>query len=192
MGPINLAVVKVVLKNGFRPAFAVGAGGAFMDLVYFLIVFFGLSYFTFSSHTKLIFKIIGVFILLGFGMIELLRKPMDMNPNSLEIPSNKNLTPFFILGLVLYMTNPTLIATISAVGATLKSFELFPDTNLNYVVISLGAGCGSALWYYTLASLMKKYTRKVTVKVLNRINHICGVFILGLAIYVGLQMADLL
>ena len=125
VGPINVWVVNTLLKHNFRSAFSIAVGGSIMDFVYFMVILTGLSFFTFSSQTSLILKIVGVLFLFLFGLKEILSKEKEMEMTEEENKKKPHAAGFFLLGVLIYTSNPTLIATMSGLAAVIKSWHAF-------------------------------------------------------------------
>lgn len=179
VGPINVWVINTLLKHNFKSAFAIALGGSLMDFIYFLLILTGLSFFTFSSQTSLVLKIIGVLFLFGFGLKEVLSKQASFevkNPNLTQ--SNSKLTGFFLVGVLIYTSNPTLIATMSALAAVIKSWKVFEFTFSNYFLLSFGVSVGSACWFFVLLKLVQKYQERIPQKFYVNFSRSSGVLII--------------
>lgn len=187
IGPINVWVINTEIKKGFGPAFSIALGGSLMDFIYFLVIMSGFSMITFSPTLKISLKILGVVFLFAFGLKELLSKPKVMDLQQIPTKGHKNRN-YFILGLVIYLSNPTLVATLSGIVATLKSYQLFADTTMNHFYFSLGAAAGSAGWFFFLLKILKKYKHKITGNFLTAVNRVCGSLILFFSCSMGLTL----
>lgn len=178
VGPINVWVVNTLLKYNFKSAFSIALGGSLMDFVYFIIILSGLSFFNFSDKTVMILKIIGVAFLFIFGLKEIFSKEESY---ALKDEVSKKITStasFFLLGVLIYTSNPTLVATMSALAAIIKSWKLFDYTFTNYFLLSLGIALGSLGWFYFLLKMVSKYQNKIPQKFYHRFSQASGVLIL--------------
>lgn len=164
VGPINVWVVNTFLKHNFRSAFSIALGGSVMDFTYFMVVLTGLSFFTFSHQTSIILKVVGVLFLFIFGLKELLSKA-QMFDNNEEIEKKKpRSSSFFLLGVLIYTSNPTLIATMSGLAAVIKSWHMFNFTFANYFLLSLGVAIGSAGWFFFILKMVERYRTRIPKK----------------------------
>ena len=177
VGPINVWVVNTLLKHNFRSAFSIAVGGSVMDFVYFMVILTGLSFFTFSSQTSLILKIVGVLFLFLFGLKEIISKEQTMEVKEDEEKKMPHASGFFLLGVLIYTSNPTLIATMSGLAAVVKSWHVFDFNFLNYFLLSLGVGLGSAGWFYFLLKMVERYHNRIPKKFFHHFNRASGVLI---------------
>jgi threonine/homoserine/homoserine lactone efflux protein len=177
VGPINVWVVNTLIKHNFRSAFSIAVGGSIMDFVYFMVILTGLSFFTFSHQTSLTLKIIGVLFLFLFGLKEIIAKEKEMEITEEEHKKKPNTAGFFLLGVLIYTSNPTLIATMSGLAAVIKSWHAFDFNFLNYFLLSLGVGVGSASWFYFLLKMVQRYQNRIPKKFFYHFGRASGVLI---------------
>lgn len=177
VGPINVWVVNTYLKHNFRAAFSIALGGSVMDFVYFMVILSGLSFFTFSAQTTLILKIVGVLFLFIFGMKELLTKNQIFEITEEEKKKKPRASGYFLLGVLIYTSNPTLIATMSGLAAVIKSWQLFDFNFLNYFLLSFGVAVGSAGWFYFMIKMVERYQNRIPKKFFFHFSRASGVLI---------------
>jgi threonine/homoserine/homoserine lactone efflux protein len=177
VGPINVWVVNTLLKYNFRSAFSIALGGSLMDFSYFMVILTGLSIFTFSHKTSLILKIIGVLFLFIFGIKEILNKK-QMEEHTDDDKKTPSASGFFALGILIYTSNPTLIATMTGLAAVIKSWRVFDFNFLNYFLLSFGVAIGSASWFYLLLKIVQRYENRIPKKFFLNFGRISGVLIL--------------
>ncbi len=177
VGPINVWVVNTLLKHNFKSAFSIALGGSVMDFSYFMAILTGLSLFTFSAKTSLILKITGVLFLFIFGLKEILVKKQIFEVSEAEQKKRPHATSFFLLGVLIYTSNPTLIATMSGLAAVIKSWQAFDFNFLNYFFLSLGVALGSAGWFYFLLKMVQRYQNRIPQKFFLHFGRASGVLI---------------
>jgi threonine/homoserine/homoserine lactone efflux protein len=185
VGPINMWAVNTQLKRNFRSAFSIALGASTMDVVYFMIILSGLSLFNFSIGTIHFLKIIGVFILFGFGMKELLTKKFSFTMTEEEKKNIPNASSYFLLGVILYTSNPTLIASMTGIASVIRSWNLFELNLFNNLALSLGIGCGTLSWFFVLLKTVDKYQHKIPEIFFIRFSKACGLFILIFSLYMA-------
>jgi threonine/homoserine/homoserine lactone efflux protein len=186
IGPINIWILKTKLKKGFRPAISIAIGGALMDFFYFSVILSGLSLFEFSEKTAAVLKTLGISFLFLIGVKELFFTKIS----SLEAPEIKGKvrsSNYFLLGILIYVSNPTLVFTISTLCAFLKSFNFFPSTLGNNLIFSLSVAVGSTLWSYSLLKFIKKFQSKISQTLMLKIIHISGGLVILLSFYLGIK-----
>lgn len=178
VGPINVWVVNTLIRHNFRSAFLIACGGSLMDFVYFMMILTGLSFITFSHQTSMILKVVGVLFLFLFGLKEVISKEKGMEATEEDKKKMPRASSFFILGVLIYTSNPTLIATMSGLAAVIKSWHAFDFTFLNYFLLSLGVGMGSASWFYFLLRMVQRYQNRIPKKFFYHFSRASGVLII--------------
>jgi threonine/homoserine/homoserine lactone efflux protein len=177
VGPINVWVVNTLLKHNFRSAFSIAIGGSTMDFVYFLIILSGLSLVHFSPRTTLILKIVGVVFLFLFGLKDILAKSQAFELKEEDHKKVPRASGFFLLGVLIYTSNPTLIATMSGLAAVIKSWHVFDYNFLNYFLLSLGLGLGSVSWFFFLLKMVQRYQNRIPQKFFTYFSRTSGALI---------------
>ena len=122
IGPLNILVFNTKLKRGIAPAMSIAVGGAIMDFIYFFIILSGLSLFTINPQISLGFQVLGTLILFILGLKEIFFVKVDLR----ERPKyNKKIgsKSFLLLGILIYVSNPTMFFTLSTLCAFIKSFS---------------------------------------------------------------------
>ena len=188
VGPINVWVVNTLIKNDFRSAFSIALGGSLMDFVYFMVILTGLSLFTFSPHISMGLKVVGVLFLFLFGLKEVLSKEDNSKEKDEHKKKAANVSSFFLLGVLIYTSNPALIATMSALAAVIKSWKVFDYTYINYFFLSLGVALGSASWFYFLLKMVQKYQNKIPDKFYKQFSRVSGVLIVFFSLYMAFKV----
>lgn len=188
VGPINVWVVNTLIRKNFRSAYSIALGGSLMDFIYFMIILTGLSLFHFTPKTILTLKILGVFFLLVFGLRELLVKKQNFKLDQNEEQKKTRASSYFLLGVFIYSSNPTLVATMSGIAAVIKSWNLFLNTFYNYVALSLGIGLGSALWFFILLKIVHRYQNKIPERFFINFSRACGLLIVLFSLYMAFNV----
>lgn len=186
IGPINLWVVKTKFKRGFWPAMSIAIGGGLGDFFYFFVILSGLSLFNFSENTSWVLKTIGISFLFLMGIKELFFTKIssfEKNASNEKIKASN----YIFLGILIYISNPTLVFSLSTLCAFLKSFNLFPSSLPNNLIFSASVGIGSVLWSLTLLKLVKKFENKLTQALMLKINRISGGLIIILSFYLAIK-----
>jgi threonine/homoserine/homoserine lactone efflux protein len=185
VGPINVAVVNTFIRYNFKLAFAIAVGGGLMDFVYFVVFLNGLSLFQLPDQIVLILKIIGVIVIFGFGLKEVLIKKANFNLNENVNKKKPTVIGFFLLGVIIYASNPTLLATMSGLAAFFRSWNLIANDFYHYLAVSIGLGVGSALWSYVLIVVMRKYQKRLPEQFFINFSRTCGVLIILISFYMA-------
>jgi threonine/homoserine/homoserine lactone efflux protein len=188
VGPVNVWIINTKISEGGRPAVVLALAGSLMDFIYIFFIMSGLSLFHFSPKFIFFSNFFGVFVLISLGVKELRKKNWSINFNKKEEPKKHLLKKKFLLGLFIYISNPTLIVTLTALCAFLKSLSYFQTTVMNSLIFALGVGLGAFFWFLSLISLINKFENKFTSVILQRINVICGLIIMAFGLYLGLSL----
>jgi threonine/homoserine/homoserine lactone efflux protein len=188
VGPINVWVVNTLIKHDFKSAFAIALGGSLMDFIYFFIILSGLSLFSFSPKTIIVLKIVGVLFLLIFGLQGMLVKKQSFELDDKLKKATPTLLSFFLLGVAIYSSNPTLVATMSGLAAVIKSWNLFLNNFPGYFALSLGLALGTALWFYLLLKIVQKYQNKIPEKFFMNFSRVSGALIVLFSLYMAFNV----
>jgi threonine/homoserine/homoserine lactone efflux protein len=157
-----------------------------MDFFYFSVILSGLALFEFSENTAAILKTLGIIFLFLIGVKELFFTNISSIEQS-EITGNIRSSNYFFLGILIYVSNPTLVFTISTLCAFLKSFNFFPTTLGNNLIFSFSVAVGSVLWSYSLLRFIKKFESRISQNLMLKIIRASGALIILLSFYLGIK-----
>lgn len=190
IGPINVWVVNTYIRRGAMQALSIALGGSLMDLAYFYVILSGISLVTFSDDTIFYLKIAGISLIFLMGIKELFSKMQIVEEIKPERSPSK-LMAGFIMGVVIYTSNPTLIVTMTGLGAFVKSLELFIFNQINIALVSVGLMLGSFLWFVFLVAVVKRYEATIRDRYLNKFTKISGALMILFSIYMGGSFAGI-
>ncbi len=173
VGPVNVCVINTCLKKNYYYALVVAGGGAAMDFCYFMVILTGLSFFNVSEIISFWFKAVGITLIFMLCMKNIFVIPKINKKEKLKINKTGTLG-YFILGVFLYMSNPTLIVTMSAIGAFIKSLEIYQFNALNVFFSSLGLSLGTFTWFLSLTMIIIKFEEIIKTKYLTFFNIASG------------------
>jgi threonine/homoserine/homoserine lactone efflux protein len=184
IGPINVWVINTKIKKGSLNAMSIALGGSLMDFIYFFIIMSGLSFLDFNEQTIQIFKTIGIILIFALGIKELFSKEVKSEEFKKEKEIHKLMGAFF-LGVVLYTSNPTLIFSMTALAAFIKSLALYPSTGMNHFMVAFGLALGSAAWFLFLITFIKKFEERIKDKYLTYFNKVSGALMVVISLFMG-------
>ena len=191
VGPINVLVVNSFLKNGPSHSISVGLGGAFMDFVYFFLILSGLSFVNFSNDFNFYYQTIGSLIIILMGLKELFfSKELEVNDTSKN--SAKSLLSFFLLGVFLYISNPALVVTMTAIALYVKGLGLVEESITGSLFVSIGMFLGSALWFYSLTKIVDKFKDRILNKFYPVMVKTSGILLIFFGSYFLLQATEVI
>ena len=182
VGPLNLWVINTYLKRNESRALSVALGGSLMDAIYFYVILSGLSFVEMGQNVVFYFQLFGILFIFGWGVKELLTKEVVIVETGGGREGPKGLIAGLLTGMFVYTSNPTLILTMTGLGAFVKSLELFPFHQGNIVIVSLGLGLGSFLWFAFLVKLVAHFQESIRNKYLPCLSRVCGGLMVGLAL----------
>lgn len=188
VGPINVWVVNTLLKHNFRSAFSIALGGSVMDFTYFMIILTGLSLFSFTPKMTMFFKVAGVIFLFAFGLKEILSPSQSFEEDEDAKKKIPRASSFFLLGVLIYTSNPTLIATMSGLAAIIKSWHAFEFSYFNYFFLSLGIAVGSASWFFLLLKMVQRYQNRIPQKFFHHFSRTSGVLIVMFSLFMAFKV----
>lgn len=184
IGPINVWVINTHLKRSATKALSIAAGGSLMDVVYFFVILSGLSLFEISEEVTFYFKVVGISLIFILGLKELVSRQVTVEvEKTKETP--KSVLAGLLLGVAIYTSNPTLIFTMTGLGAFVKSLDLFSMSRLNIIMISFGLGIGSFLWFVFLVKVVDRFKEKIRNNYLTIFTRVSGGLMIGLSLFMG-------
>ncbi|EQC45173.1 translocator protein, LysE family [Bacteriovorax sp. BSW11_IV] len=188
IGPINVWVVNTQIKKGVQSALAIAFGGSLMDFIYFFIIVSGLSLFEFSDNVSRVLQILGIIFIFSMGVKELFfTKTQTVEKIDSEVKTKTLIASFFV-GVVLYTSNPTLIITMTGLGAFVKSLGFFEFSKFNIFFLSFGLALGSFLWFVFLSYIVHRYQESIRTKYMKHLVKVSGVLMVGLGSYMGARL----
>jgi threonine/homoserine/homoserine lactone efflux protein len=188
VGPINLWSVNTLIKRNFKSAISIAFGASLMDFIYFIIILSGLSLFSFSNRTMSILKVLGVIVLLIFGIKELMTAEFKLDLTEEEKKKAPKATSYFFLGVLIYISNPTLVASMTALAGLIRSWSLFPANLSTHLALSIGLSAGTFSWFVVLLKTVEKYQHKIPEKFFVRFSKACGLFIITFSLYMAFNV----
>jgi len=197
VGPLNLMAISLRLKKKEQQALSLAIGGSLMDSIYAFLIATGLSFFSLKNFSQKLFEGIGgdwiklaaVSLIFFLGVKEFFSKLPSEKTDEISSKLSLQSTPYIILGMMVYGTNPTLLLTMTAIITFLKSLLSLPsdsDWILN-VPLSLGIGIGSFLWFFLLIKLVGKWETSLR-KNFSLLTKISGVFLILLSLIMAYKI----
>jgi L-lysine exporter family protein LysE/ArgO len=204
IGPVNAAAITRTIKVGYRHGFLVGLGAAIMDIIYCGGATQINAFLLRSPIINLCFQIAG-FILLIFLGIKSFRAENKEHPFE---PTEKDTTAkmkaearvskmhlkkasyfaSFSLGVVLYASNVAGVPEWIFISAFWHNQGVPIVEYSEATAFALGAGIGTAGWFFTLTRFFSKRTQTLKPSTLHIINRFAGFAMLFFAVYFGYQI----
>jgi threonine/homoserine/homoserine lactone efflux protein len=188
MGPVNIMVIHRGVRHGFLSAFVAGLGAVVGDTLYAAIAAFGITSISdaITEHLTLL-KIIGGFLLVGFGLSLIPRTPHP--EQGVEEDTQRSMVAAAVSTFVLCVTNPALLLGFAAVFTGLDEIGRAPDNYTSAAELTFGVLVGGLIWWLLLSGAVAHFRTKITVPWLRSINALAGIV---LSVLGGLLLADAL
>ncbi len=187
VGPINVTVISKGFRQGFADAFAVGLGASVMDFFYCGATMLGLSAIVHKLEVNILFQIIGFIVLLYLGLKDVTARVESFKYDSL-VPKNGRFRSAFILGVFMYISNPTLVAFWITLSGIIQSSGATSGSISDSGLFALGVGSGTALWYYSLLKAIFLKRESFKAETLTVLSKISGYIMLGFSAYIGYEV----
>lgn len=190
VGPVNAAQLNTGIKNGFVHAWIFGFGALLADILYMLLVYFGVGQFVDSPYIKLFLWSFGCFVLTYTGIESLL----TLHKIKLNFYSKKRirLRQSLSSGFLLSLLNPlTILFWLGIFGSVLaEASQKFTDGQL--ILNSFAIIGGIILWDTFMAFLSSGARKFLSNKFLVIVSLISSLAMLGFGIYFGFKAYQLL
>lgn len=184
IGPINIWVINTQLKKNAFMALAIAFGGSLMDFIYFYFIVSGISLFEFSDNLIFYLKIAGILLIFLLGLKELLSSPATIPELDYKY-TKKGVAASILIGVTIYVSNPTLVITMTGLGAFVKSLELFTFSRANIFMLAFALALGSFLWFCLLVKIVGRFQTTLRNKYLTNLTKISGILMIVLALLMG-------
>ncbi len=187
IGPINVTVISKGFRQGFGNAFAVGLGASAMDFFYCGATMLGLAAIVHKIEVNAIFQAIGFVLLIYLGIRDITTKVESFRYDR-YIPKNGRFHSAFLVGVFMYVSNPTLVAFWITFSGIIQSSSTIVDGIVDGALFALGVGSGTALWYYSLLKAIFWKRDSFKAETLTLLSRISGYIMLGFSAYIGYEL----
>jgi threonine/homoserine/homoserine lactone efflux protein len=183
IGPVNLICLRRTLAFGPVVGFVSGLGAALGDGLFATITAFGLTVVAnWIEGYSAFLQIVGGCLLFGFGIHTYLADPLQGRDVS-RVPERdqggSSLLRTFASTFALTMANPATIFGFAALFGGLR--VIAPSTtDASYVdsgFIVLGVMSGSALWWFTLTTIVGLFHARIDSRAMKVFNRVCGIVV---------------
>jgi len=184
-GPVKAMLLNTGIKNGFFHAWLFSFGALLTDIMYMLLVYFGVAQFIDTPFMKTLLWSFGCFVLTYTGIENLLslhKIEMDLN-----FAKYVRLRQSLLSGFLMALLNPlTILFWLGIYGSILaKSSESF--SGIQIIIYSAAILVGIMMWDFTLAYLSSSARKFLSTRFLKIISFISSVFMIIFGIYFGIQ-----
>ncbi|MFB5085720.1 LysE family transporter [Psychrobacillus sp. PGGUH221] len=185
VGPVNAAQLDTGIKNGFFHAFIFGFGALTADILYMIMVYFGVGQFIDSPYIKIFLWTFGCFVLTYTGIENLL----TLNKIKINMSSGKRirLRQALLSGFLISLLNPlTILFWLGIYGSILAETSVsLQDDQL--IIFSLAIIVGVILWDTIIAFLSSGARKYLSTRFLIIISLLSSLSMIAFGIYFGIQ-----
>ncbi|MFK4376334.1 threonine/homoserine/homoserine lactone efflux protein [Bacillus sp. RC218] len=190
VGPINIEMLKRGIERGFWHAWIVGIGGMTADILFMLLIYFGLSSVFMYTYVQAFMYCAGFFLLfyLGFQSVKQGISHSNMEYKQEEIGGLKQ---SFMAGFLIAISNPlNLVFWFGIYGSTLSSL-LTEVTKQEAFLYSLCIIVGIILWNLNIAFSVHFGRTLLKKKALGYITAGAGIILVGYSIHFAYKALQL-
>ena len=193
IGPINITIINEGAQKGFHWALFIGLGAVAMDLIYCGLSFAGFSSLLDSQVAKATMELLSFLLMVCLGVKYLLLHSIPATNKSVEIVEHK-LHPHsaFMTGFVRVLGNPGVLLMWVTISATFISHDWVDDNWYSKSSCVTGVGLGAGAWFFLVSYIVSRKHKEFSRQTLVRMSHVSGLFLLGIAVYLGVRLIKLL
>ncbi|MGG6314423.1 LysE family transporter [Paenibacillus macerans] len=189
IGPVNAAQLDKGIRGGFLHAWFVGIGAVIADILYMLLVYFGVVHFLNTPFMKTFLWMFGFFILTYIGIDSL--KQAGKIPLG-EMRGSEPLSKSFLSGFFMSVSNPLSILFWLGIYGSVLAQAASAARVQDLVVNSCAIIAGLLLWDFTMAGFASVFRKLLTHRILVFISVLSGLSLIGFGLYFGYEAALLL
>lgn len=189
VGPVNLIVIRGVLRQGFWGGVLAGSGAVVGDGILAAVAAFGVRSLThFILDYAFALKLFGGLFLVAFGVrtARLHAPDSSLQPNVLPF-SGRRAGRRAMSTLALTVANPASLLGAIAIFGGLSGFLRLSAGPLRTGLAVAGTMLGSILWWFALSGLVARLKDRLTVAMLDRINRWSGILIAAFGFFILFQ-----
>ncbi|QQU33986.1 LysE family transporter [Bacillus cereus] len=190
VGPINIEMLKRGIERGFWHAWVVGIGGMTADVLFMLLIYFGLSSVFMYTFVQAFMYCTGFFLLFYLGFQSVKQGIFDSN---MEYKKEEvgGLKQSFMAGFLIAISNPlNLVFWFGIYGSTLSSL-LTKVTKQEAFLYSLCIIVGIILWNLNIAFSVHFGRTLLKPKALGYITAGAGIILVGYSIHFAYKALQL-
>jgi len=185
IGPVKAVLINTGIKNGFFHAWFFSLGALATDILYMLMVYFGVAQFIDSPLMKTILWSFGCFVLLYTGIENLLT--VSKVKTELKLRKYTRLRHSMFTGFLMSLLNPlTILFWLGIYGSILaKTAGTF--SGIKIMFYSAAILVGIIIVDLTMSFVSSGARRLLTTKLQKNISIISSLSMIGFGIYFGIE-----
>ncbi|MDO7904852.1 LysE family transporter [Paenibacillus sp. JX-17] len=188
IGPVNAAQLDKGIKHGFLHAWIFGLGAAAADVMYMILVYFGVIHFLNTPFIQTLLWLFGAFILIYSGIESIWNSG---RPEVKDQRNHESLIKSCSAGFIVSAVNPmSVLFWLGIYGSVLADMASgsFQMVLLNSAAILAGI----LLWDLSLAVTASSFRRFLTDRIIRGIAIVSGIFLIGFGVYFGTEAVQMM
>ena len=190
IGPINAAQLDKGIRGGFWHAYMIGLGAVCADIIYMLLVYFGVIHLLDAPFVKAFLWLFGFFVLVYTGVESLIQAGRLSSEHELR-SSEGSLKKTFLSGFLLSLLNPLSILFWLGIYGSILAKAANQLAMQQLLVYSGAIIFGVLIWDLTMAAASSIFRKYLTLGILRVISIASGLSLIGFGIYFGLEAFQL-
>jgi len=177
IGPAFFGLIQTSLKHGYRNGVAMALGIFVSDLTYLLLAYFGISSILMNEKYAIPVGFGGGIILVVYGLIQMLKKPVVQNEDGEIIDIKKTTyTASALKGFIMNLLNPfVLFLWIGAITLASNKLDKDPLNVIVFFIATLSTVLGTDILKSLAAGKIKNYLNDKTIW---KVNMIAGIILI--------------
>jgi L-lysine exporter family protein LysE/ArgO len=185
IGPVNAAQLDTGIKNGFFHAWIFGIGALSADVMYMIMVYFGIGQIIEFHLVKVFLWSFGCFVLTYTG-IESLLSLHKIELNS-RYGKRIRLRHSLLTGFLMSLLNPLTILFWLGIYGSVLAESAKANTDNQIIINSLAIIVGVILWDTIMATISSGARKLLSANLLKIISIFSSLAMIGFGIYFGIQ-----
>jgi L-lysine exporter family protein LysE/ArgO len=185
IGPVNAAQLDTGIKNGFFHAWIFGMGALSADVLYMIMVYFGIGQIIEFHLVKVFLWSFGCFVLTYTG-IESLLSLHKIELNS-RLGKRIRLRHSLLTGFLMSLLNPLTILFWLGIYGSVLAESAKANTDNQIIINSLAIIVGVILWDTIMATISSGARKLLSANLLKIISIFSSLAMIGFGIYFGIQ-----
>ncbi|MFC0213404.1 LysE family transporter [Paenibacillus chartarius] len=184
IGPINAAQIDRGIRSGFLHAWLVGVGAMLADVIFMLLVYFGVVQFLNIPSMKTFLWLFGFFILTYIGIESLISAG---RVGEHRRAGDSSLLKSFGSGFLMSISNPLSILFWLGIFGSILADTIAKYDASEVALYSCTMLAGIMLWDIFMALVASAFRRILTRRLLAMISVVSGLSLIGFGLYFGLE-----
>ncbi|GAA0371769.1 LysE family transporter [Bacillus horti] len=187
VGPITAAQLEKGARFGFLHAWLIGIGAMCADILYMLLIYFGLAHFLSTPFMKVFLWLFGCFVLVYTGIETLINQK-----KSSILPKTETGMRSFRSGFFIALLNPLNILFWLGIYGSILAQSMHQFGYIQLLWHTLGIFLGIFIWDVAIALFASSFHKVGNQSILQVISTLAACSLIGFGIYFGYQALLLL